>query len=136
MISEEGAELVRPAREREKDIGNEARFFLDRLDPLADVVWQIGEIGDRESADRRRAHGARPSLFAHANIASPAPRMARSRVGLDRFGLGPIRLAPSLGVPDSARAPIRDAPRAKKKRDNSLTGRVALCYCFSEFDGK
>ena len=43
MIGEEGAELVRPARERQKHIGNEARFFLHRFDPLADVVGQIGE---------------------------------------------------------------------------------------------
>jgi len=80
--------------------------------------------------------GRVPRCFAHANIASPAPRRARSRVGLDRFGLGAIRLAPSLDVPDSARAPIRDATRATKKSDNFLTDRLALRYCFSEFDGK
>ena len=43
MIGEEGAKLVRPARERQKDIGNEARLLLHRRDPLANVRGQIGE---------------------------------------------------------------------------------------------
>ena len=44
MIGEEGAELVRPSREREKDIGHEARLFLHRFDPLANVLRKIGEV--------------------------------------------------------------------------------------------
>ena len=45
MIGEEGAKLVRPAREREKDIRREARLFLHSGDPLADVVGKIGSAG-------------------------------------------------------------------------------------------
>jgi hypothetical protein len=42
MIGKEGAELVRPPRERKKDIGDKARLFLHRFDPLANVLRQIG----------------------------------------------------------------------------------------------
>ena len=45
MIGEEGAELVRPARQREKDVGNEARLFLHRCDPLADVLGRSARSG-------------------------------------------------------------------------------------------
>ena len=45
MIGEEGAELVGPACERQKHVRHEARLFLHRFDPLADVVGKIGEVG-------------------------------------------------------------------------------------------
>ena len=63
MIGEEGAELVRPARQREKDVRNEARLFLHHCDPLANVLRKIGKIGRRKSADRRFAHDV-PHCFA------------------------------------------------------------------------
>src|SRR6185437_16897538 len=127
MISEEGAELVRPPRKREKDIGNEARFFLDRLDPLADVVWQIGEIGGRKSADRRRAHGARPSLFC-LMLTSPLPRREGRALGSASTGSGSARFGWRLRLTFPER-PVRNAAH-EKKSDNFLTGRLALRYCF------
>src|ERR1700730_14506759 len=63
MIGEEGAELVGPPRKRQKNIGNEARFFLHRFDPLANVLRQIMKLGRRESADRRLAHKQSPVLI-------------------------------------------------------------------------
>ena len=48
MIGEEGAELVGTTREREKNVGHEARLLLHRLDPLADVLRQAGELARRE----------------------------------------------------------------------------------------
>src|SRR5271163_671844 len=71
MIGEEGAKLLRPARQRQKDIGNEARLFLHRGDPLANVRRELGKVGRRKSADRF-AHG-RPSRFP-VMLASLLPR--------------------------------------------------------------
>ena len=48
MIGEEGAELVRPSRQRKKDVRDEARLFLHRFDPLANVLRQIGEARAEE----------------------------------------------------------------------------------------
>ena len=53
MIGEEGAELVRPARQREKDIGDESGLLLNRGDPLADVLGKFGNLGHGKSTDRR-----------------------------------------------------------------------------------
>src|SRR3984957_20709684 len=63
MIGEEGADLGRPPRERQKDIGHEARLFLYRFDPLANVLWEIGKLRRRVSADWRFAHDM-PRCFA------------------------------------------------------------------------
>jgi hypothetical protein len=56
MIGEEGAELVGPARQRKKDIGDESGFLHNRGDPLADVLGKFGKLGDGKSADRRLGH--------------------------------------------------------------------------------
>ena len=41
VVGDEGAELVRPVRQREEDVGDEAGFLLHGLDARADVVRQI-----------------------------------------------------------------------------------------------
>ena len=54
MVREEGAELGRPVREGEEDVGDEAGLFLHQEDLLAHVVGQAFEGGDGEAADRSR----------------------------------------------------------------------------------
>ena len=50
VVGEERAELVGPMREREKDVGDEARFLLHLEHPRADVVGQILEFRDGVAA--------------------------------------------------------------------------------------
>jgi hypothetical protein len=57
MVSEEGAELVRPVRQHQKDVGNEAGLFLYREQSLADIVGHRRQRRHRKSADGRRGHG-------------------------------------------------------------------------------
>jgi hypothetical protein len=57
VIGEERAKLVRPVREREKHVGNEACFFLHLEHPRADVLRQVRELRDGIAADGTRVHG-------------------------------------------------------------------------------
>ena len=49
VVGEERAELVRPVRQREEDVGHEAGLLLHLEDPGADVVGQVGELRERGS---------------------------------------------------------------------------------------
>ncbi len=75
VIGEEGAELVGPVRQRDEDIGHEARLLLHALDALADVVRQLGEIGNGKAADGLVGHGDRLLWMARVCAASAARRL-------------------------------------------------------------
>ena len=45
VVGEERAELVRPVRQREEHVGDEARLLLHREDARADVVGQASSSG-------------------------------------------------------------------------------------------
>ena len=49
VVGEEGAELGRPVREREEDVGHEAGLLLHLEDARAHVVGQVVERGHRDS---------------------------------------------------------------------------------------
>src|SRR5512132_1478848 len=57
VIGKERAKLVGPVGEREKHVGNEARFFLHFQHARADVLGQVRELRDRIAADCTRVHG-------------------------------------------------------------------------------
>jgi hypothetical protein len=58
VVGEEGAELGRPVREGEKDVGDEAGLLLHLEDLGAHVVGKAFERGNGKAADRSRAPAA------------------------------------------------------------------------------
>ena len=82
VIGEEGAEFVRPVREHEEDVGDEARLLLHRFDPRADVGGQALQRRHGKTADR--GLGASFALvfvlgIGSLGLSSRAPTIARAQ---------------------------------------------------------
>ena len=56
VIGEEGAKLVGPVSQHQKDVRHEAGFLLNRQDSRTDVLRQIRDLRNGKAADRRLAH--------------------------------------------------------------------------------
>ena len=56
VIGEEGAELVRAMGQHQEDIRHEAGFLLNREYARADILRQVGDLGNGKAADGRLAH--------------------------------------------------------------------------------
>src|SRR6266404_6178105 len=61
VISAESAEFVRPVRQRQKHVGNEAGFFLHREQACADILRQRVDGGDGKALCDRLGHGGIPA---------------------------------------------------------------------------
>src|SRR3954454_8514320 len=65
MIGKERAELVRPVRQDQENVWDEAGLLLDGKQPFADVRRHVREGGNGEAADRDRdrgVHGSPPAV--------------------------------------------------------------------------
>jgi hypothetical protein len=56
VIGEEGTKFIRPARQCQENVGNEAGFFLDLGEALLYVLWQVFEYRNGETTYRLTGH--------------------------------------------------------------------------------
>ena len=101
VVGEEGAELGRPVREGEKDVGDEAGLLLHLEDLGAHVVGQAVERGNGKAADRSRRR-RQPWRKRIRPSSAPELQAVQARVqaaGGEQLGVA-ARLDDAAGVDD------------------------------------